>query len=222
MVKQNVVRGLLVGVVAFALTTPVSAANNSTLNQTINAGTLTTDIKDASQVTVGSPSATMSPTTFSFSCLSGGSAATGTLGTAAQRIYVTNPDGADNGWSLTMAATGGATSSWSTSYDFNDPAGSGCTDGADADTLKGQLTVNPAAGALTTDCTSCTSTGITLGSSAAFSQGTVDSVTLINAGAASSDIGQWYLTGVGLSQTIPAETPAGSYSINMTLTAAAI
>ena len=42
MVKRNVVRGLLVGVVAFALTTPVSAANNSTLNQTINAGTLTT------------------------------------------------------------------------------------------------------------------------------------------------------------------------------------
>ena len=50
----------------------------------------------------------------------------------------------------------------------------------------------------------------------------LDSVTLLNAAAASDDIWRGYLTGVGMSQTIPAEQPADSYSVNMTLTAAAI
>lgn len=199
----------------------VDAANNSTFSQTINAGTLVTDIKDSSQATVGSPSVNMSAATFSFSCQSGGSASTGTFGTNNERIYLTNPDGADNGWTLTLAATSGATANWSSGYDFNDAGGSGCTDGADADSLGGQLTVSPTPGTLTTDCSSCSSSNITKGSNTAFVQGTTDSITLLNGAAGSDDIGQWYLTGVGLSQTIPAETPAGSYSINMTLTATA-
>lgn len=198
-----------------------SALNESTFNQVINAGTLVTDIKDASQVTVASPSLNMSATNFSFTCQSGGSASTGVFGTNTERIYVTNPDGADNGWTLTMAATSGATSNWSSGYDFNDPGGSGCTDGGDADALGGQLTIDPSASTLTADCTSCTSANIAKGSSAAFNQGTLDSITLLNASNTSDDIGQWYLTDVDVSQTIPAETAAGSYNIEMTLTATA-
>jgi hypothetical protein len=205
------------------------AANNSTFSQVISTGTLSTDIMDASRVTVASPGVAMSGKSFSFDCQAGGSASTGTLGTVAQRMYVNNPDGADNGWTLTVAATGGATGRWAngganTFMDFNDPTGStaGCSDGADADTSVGQLGLDPSTGTLTTDCTSCTSTGVTLGSNASFNQGTTDSITLINAAAGSNDVWRGYLTGVTASQTIPAETPADSYTLNLTLTSTAL
>jgi hypothetical protein len=208
------------------------AANNSTFSQVINNGTLSTDIMDASRVTVASPAVGMSAKTFSFDCQAGGSASTGSFGTNTERIYVNNPDGADNGWTLAVAATSGATGRWANGgatqhIDFNDPTGStaGCTDGADADSgagSAGQLSVNPAAGSLTTDCASCNTTGVTLGSSSAFSQGTTDSITLINAAAGSNDVWRGYLTGVAASQTIPAETPADSYTLNLTLTSTAL
>lgn len=200
------------------------AANNSTFNQTINAGVLSTDILNASQATVASPSVSMTAKGFSFTCQSGGNASTGTFGSNSERIYVSNPDAADNGWTLTLAATSGATAVWTAggnTFDFNDSGSSGCSDGADADTKGGQLTVDPSAGTITTDCGSCTATNITKGSSTAFVQGTTDSITLLTAAAGSDDVWRGYLTGAGLSQTIPAETPAGSYSINMTLTATA-
>lgn len=208
------------------------AANNSNLSQVINGGTLSTDIMNASRVTVASPSVSMSAKTFSFDCQAGGSASTGSLGTNTERIYVNNPDGADNGWTLAIAATSGATSRWANggatqNIDFNDPTGStaGCTDGADADSgagSAGQLALDPSVGALTADCGSCNTSNVTLGSSSAFNQGTTDSITLINAGAASNDIWRGYLTGVAATQTIPAETPADTYTLNLTLTSTAL
>jgi hypothetical protein len=208
----------------------VYAANTPNLNQTINAGTLVTDIRDASRVTVATPAVAMSATTFSFDCKSGGSRPTGTFGTNSERIYVDNPGAAVNGWTLTLAATGGATDSWDNAgvteqYDFNDAGGApvGCGDSVgDADSLVGQLSVDPSVGTLTADCTTCTTSNITLGSASAFDQGTTDSVTLINAAAGSDDTGRWYLTDVSLAQTIPAEQPNDSYSINMTLTVTAL
>lgn len=205
----------------------VSAANTPTLNQTINPGTLVTDILDGSRVPVGSPSAAMGTKTFSFDCQNGGSASTGTLGSTSERLYVINPNAANNGWTLTIAATAGATARWqngATTYiDYNDPSGSGCSDGVgDADSTAGQLTIDPSVSTITTDCLTCVVTNVTKGSSTGFNQGTVDSITLLNAAAASDDIWRGYLTGVGLSQTIPAEQPADSYSVNMTLTATAL
>lgn len=202
------------------------AASTPDFTQTISAGTLTTDILDASRVTVASPSAALTAKTFSFSCQSGGSASTGTLGTSSQRLYVMNPSAAANGFTLTIAATSGATSKWANTgvtrtYDFNDSGTSGCSDGADADSISGQLTIDPSAGTLTTDCLSCTSTNITKGSSSAFVQGTTDSVTLLNAAAGSDDVWRGYLTGATLSQTIPAEQAPDSYSINLTVTVTA-
>lgn len=203
------------------------AAQNSDFSQVINTGSLSSDILDSSRNPVVSPSVGMSAKNFAFTCQSGGSASTGTFGTNGQRIYVSNPDSADNGWTLTIAATDGATTRWTNSgatqnFDFNDTGGSGCTDGGDTDSNAGQLTLNPAAGTVTTDCTSCTSTGITLGSSAAFNQGTTDNITLVNAAAGSNDVWRGYLTGVTASQTIPAETAADSYSLNLTLTTTAL
>lgn len=202
------------------------AAPTPTLNQTITAGTLSTDILNASLVTVASPSASLSSKGFSFDCQTGGSASTGTLGTDAEREYVINPGGANNGWTLAIAPTSGATAVWTSggnTYDFNDATTSGCADGADSgDSVGGQLTINPTAGTLTADCNStCVTTNITKGSSAAFLDGSVASVTLLTATAASDDYWRGYLTGSTLSQTIPANQPAGSYSLPMTITVTA-
>ena len=197
----------------------VYAANNSTFNQTINAGVLATDILDASRVTVASPAITMSAKNFSFDCQSGGNASTGTFGSSSQRIYVTNPGGANSGWTLTLAATSGASTLWSNTgatqtFDFNNAAGSGCT--------AGQMSVNPTAGTLTADCLTCTTTNVSKGSNSSFVQGTTDSITLLNAAAASDDAWRGYLSGATVSQTIPAEQQADAYTINMTLTSTAL
>lgn len=200
----------------------VNAANDIDLTQTINAGTLTTDVRDASRVSVANPTFALGTSTFSFDCQT----TTGTMGTNSQRIYVDNPDAADNGWTLTIAATGGATTLWQNggstqNFDFNDPTSSGCSDGADTDTKGGQLTLDPSVSTITTDCASCATTNITKGSSTAYNQGTTDSVTLLNAAAASNDVGRWYLTDIGLSQKIPAEQPVDSYTLNLTVTVTA-
>jgi hypothetical protein len=223
-------RLLLVAVAFLGITVsavPVLAANTPDLTQQINAGSLATDILDSSRVAVASPSAALSTQSFSFNCLSGGSASTGNLGTNTQRVYVINPDAADNGWTLTIAATSGNTARWQNGgvtqfFDFNDPGGSGCTDGADGDAQGGQLTVNPSVGTITTDCLACVGTNVTLGSSGSFSQGVTDSVTLINAAAGSDDIWRGYLTNAALSQTIPAEQAVDSYTLNMTVTVTAL
>ncbi len=208
---------------------PVSSygAGNSDLSQTITAGALSTDILDASRVSVASPSVAFGTKSFAFTCQSGGTASTGTLGTASQRLYVSNPQGADNGWTLSVAATSGATSKWANSgvtqtYDFNDSGTSGCSDGADPDSIPGQMTINPSVAASNLDCLTCSATGVSLGSSAAFIQGSVDAITLWNASAGSDNIWRGYLTGIGMSQTIPAEQTADSYTINLTLTATAL
>jgi hypothetical protein len=220
--KVNIATATLV-LTSLALTSVVSvyAASTSNFAQTINAGTLSVDIVNSSYVTVGSPSVTMSAKTFSFNCLSGGSASTGTFGAAEQLIYIKNPDAADNGWTVSLAgsATTAVWDSAGTDYDFNDAGGSGCTDGADADDFGGQMTVDPSVGTLATGaCASCATTAVSKGTSAAFVEGTTNSITLLTGASGSNDIGDWKLTGVSISQTIPAEQPAASdYDVDLTL-----
>lgn len=208
----GLVMGSGLGTVGYVL---ASATSNFT--QTISAGTLSVDIVDGSYVTVASPTVAMGAVTFSFSCQD----ATGTFGTASQQIYVKNPDAADAGWTVSLAASA-PTDFWDsagTDIDFNDPTGSGCTDGGDADSLKGQMTVDPSGGTLSTgQCASCVTTNVTRGSSNAYNQGTTDSITILTGASGSDDIGDWRLTGVAITQKIPAEQPAASdYDINLTL-----
>jgi len=207
--------GLLLYVVS--MQTYVLAASTSNFTQTINAGTLAVDIVNGSFVTVGSPSVAMGAVTFSFACQT----STGTFGSATEQIYVQNPDAADNGWTVSLAGSA-PTAVWDsagTDYDFNDPTTSGCTDGGDADSLGGQMTVDPSGGTIAVgNCSSCATTNITKGSSNAYNQATVDSITILTGAAGSNDIGDWTLQGVSISQKIPAEQPAASdYDINMTL-----
>lgn len=226
--KKLITRVIAVLTLCLFVASPALASNQPNFTQTINAGTLTADILDASRVSVGSPTVALTSKSFSFDCYAGGTASTGTLGTNSERVYVINPDAADNGWTLTMAATSGATSVWSdggsNTFDFNDPNGGtpGCTDGGDADSRAGQMTVDASAGTLTADCLTCTTTNVTKGSSTAYNQGTTDSVTILSASAASDDVWRGYLTGASVSQTIPAEQAVANYSLPMTLTVTAL
>lgn len=180
--------------------------------------TLNVDIVDGSGNTVGSPSVSMSATTTSNTCQT----TTGSLGTSTEKIRTTNTTGTP-GWTLTIAASGGAAANWSAttdSYDFNDASGSGCTDGADADGLAGQLSIDPS-GATNTVDSMCTNTGLSLGSSSAFSEGTTNNITLLSASASANTNCTWDLTGVSLSQNIPPFRLPGSYALQLTLTATA-
>ncbi len=201
----------------------VYASSTSNFQQTINAGTLAIDIVDGTTyASVASPVVAMGARTFSFACQT----ATGTFGSASQSIYVQNPNAANNGWTASLAASA-TTAVWDAAavvdYDFNDPTTSGCADGADTDALAGQMTVNPATGTLVIgQCNACATTSITLGSSTGYNEGVTNSVTVLTAAAASNDIGDWKLTGVSISQTIPEEQPpASDYDVNMVLSVVA-
>lgn len=196
----------------------VFAASTSELTQAINPGTLSVDIVDGSYVSVATPSFTMSAVPFSFDCQT----STGSFGSATQQIYVKNPDAADNGWTMSIAGSA-PTASWTSgalNFDFNDSNTAGCGDGADADSYKGQMTIDASGATLAKgSCATCNTTNISKGSSASFVEGTTDSITLLNAAAGSDDIGDWTLRNVSVSQKIPGEQAAANdYKINLTLT----
>ncbi len=181
-------------------------------------GPLTVDIVDAAGSSVASPAFSMTTANVSLNCQT----ITGSFGTSSQKIRVNNAT-ATPGWTLTLAATGGNTATWSSGadqYDFNDAGGSpgGCTDSGDADAHAGQLSINPAVGTITQQG-GCVSTGVSLGTVSAFDQSTLDSLTLATASGSAATGCYWDITGMTISQQLPPEKPAGSYTINVTLTA---
>lgn len=214
---------MVVLLILFSLALPTVLADNTpNFTQQINAGTLTVDIVDGSYDPVANPTVPMSNVNFSAVCQT----STGTLGTVSQKLYVENPDQADDGWTVSIAATAGPTGFWDNlgagpNYDFNDV--SGCTDGVDTDTIAGQMTINPAAGTLANGlCVGCTTTGVSLGTSASYVEGTTDSITLVSASAGADDVADYVVTGVGISQSIPAAQPTGNYELDMTVTITAL
>jgi hypothetical protein len=178
---------------------------------------LSTDIVNASGESIASPSVSMTEIPFSFAFQS----ALGTLGVDAQRVRVTNETG-NAQWTLTIAGSS-ATAYWddaSSDYDFNDPTAN-AGDGGDADSIGGQMTIDASAGTVTPK-SGCSTTGITRGGSASFSEGSANSITLLSAGATAETSCYWDFTDIDISQTIPAEQAVGAYSINMVLTVTAI
>lgn len=182
--------------------------------QIASTGSLEAKFVDSGGAEILSPSLTFSTTAASIDCQT----VSATLGTSNQKLRITNTTGSPS-WSLSIAALSGETSQWSNgtdSYDYNDSTGSGCTDGADADTNAGQLSINPGSGTSSPQ-SGCTNTGVTLGSSSAFVQGTTSSIGLISASGSAGTGCYWDVTGIDLSQTIP-PTKSGTYSLNLSIT----
>lgn len=197
----------VVVVVGGASSVYAALTDSTNFSQQINAGTLSTFIGDTTGAEVTSPNVVFPAKIVSNTVQT----SIGTYGTNTERIYVDNPGGANNGWTLTLAATGGPTAKWTSganTYAFN-----GTT------SALGQLTINPTPGTLTAEVG--TLTGITKGSSGTFSGGLNTPITILTAASTADDINRVYLTGVSASQTIPGSTPAGSYVIDFTQTAAA-
>jgi hypothetical protein len=168
---------------------------------------LSADIVDGSGASVANPTVGLSSLITGFGCQT----SSGTLGTATQKIRIIN--NTDNpAWTLAMAATGGSSSVFTTgaaSYQFNNPAGSGCNGG--------QMTVNVGSGSLSADA-GCNTAGIALGSNSAFNQGVVDQITLATGNTSAPIDCAWNITNIPLSQKVPAEQKSGNYSINFTIT----
>jgi hypothetical protein len=182
---------------------------------TAPAGSLSVDIVDGAGAPVASPSYSLNSVSQGFACQT----VTGSFGTASQKVRVTNTTGSPM-WTLSIAATSGATSLWAVSalrYDFNDSSGSGCTDGADTDSYGGQMTINASAGTSTPEG-GCNNTGVTLGSTSSYVEGSTNNITMLSASGAADTGCYWDLTDVSVSQKIPLEQSSGTYNINMTLT----
>jgi hypothetical protein len=183
------------------------------------AGTLSINIVDTGGTPIGSPTVSFPTIDTKINCQTNSSI----LGVSNAKIRIDNGT-ANPQWNLTIAATGGATSNWNNgagaNYDFNDPTTSGCGDGGDADSFAGQLSINPSVATSTPEA-GCANTGLSFGSSSAFNQGTVDSITLLTAGATAQTNCYWDITGIDMSQTIPREQINGAYNINFTVSAIA-
>ncbi len=172
-----------------------------------NPGVLSIDIVDGTGSTVPSPLFTLSSTSTAFN----NQTATGTLGSASQKIRVTNST-ANTNWAVSIAATSGPTAVWTTgsfTYDYNDPATNG-----------GKLTINPSVGTSTPQA-GCNNNGITLGASTSFSQGTIDSIGLLTSSATTPVNCYWDFTGATLSQLVPKQQQNGTYTLNLTVTVVA-
>ena len=193
------------------------AADSSELSVAVSAGTLSVDITDDSGTTVATPTVTMSGVTSGF----GDQTTTGTLGVSGQRIAVFNPTDTET-WSVTIAATTGATAVWqgaTYSFDFNEPtpvAGDGSLTVDPSVGTAEKAVINPADGSFSS--LTASPTGITLGTSDVFEQGTTDSITVFTAGATADDYAVHTLTGVSLSQNVPSGQEADTYTLDLTLT----
>jgi hypothetical protein len=162
------------------------------------------DIVDSEGNPVATPSVNFSSRNFSWSAQQ----STGTIGVSSQKIRVSNTS-ATATWTLSISATGGSSSLWNGatySYDYNGLA------------TAGRLQVNASVSTITPQG-GCSTTGISKGSATYFVQGTQDSINLVTAGGAAQTNCYWDITGIVLTQDIPASQQADNYSISMTLTA---
>ena len=202
MTKQKLLIGGVVALAAVIALVPAAKiyaeeTADSRLTQEILGGVLSTDIRDADGEIVDSPSFAMSDVSVSGQQQT----STGVFGDDDNRIYSDNPGAADDGWTLAWGATT-PVDGWKredNSYRYNGTP------------VQGQLTIDPSAATL-----NGSAAGVTLGQQASFT-GTTP-LTLVTSDATSDTVWTGYLTGVGLSQTIPAGTPAGSYTLDMTQT----
>lgn len=197
-----------IAIIAFSISSAYAqTTTDSEVTQSITNGVISTSIRDESGVIVPTPTFAMSAVVVSTSQQT----STGTFGSNSQRITVDNPNGSLTGgaWTLALNATIPNVSGWTSGSDTYAYNGATAT--------AGQLTVDPSDGTLTAVTGGVT--GVSLGTQSTFSGSTP--ISLVVASSAAASIWNGYVTGVGLSQTIPPSQPAGSYTLDMTQTVTA-
>lgn len=206
--------------IAIQLSTGVSLGAATTYPEvTSYTPELTIDMVDSLGISVPSPSFSLALAYKATGC----QLPSGSFGTSSQRLRIKNSL-SGTGWNISLAATGGAAALWertdlAADYDYNDPAG--CTNpGSDGDGEGGQLGVDPTPATFTPD-PECGVTGISRGSSANFTQGSINSITVLNASAAASLYCYWDVTGVTVTQQLSPAQEEGMYSLDLTATVVA-
>lgn len=193
--KSGVIAALMVAV-ALVVPSVAFAAVNPSLTQKINPVGFTMDIVNGSGASVAAPTVAFPDKSFSFDCQT----STATLGTATQKIFVSNTGSA--GARVTLDAV---TSTWTdggtNTYKVN---GSGCTDG--------QMTVSGGSFTKTKGSAVIADPSYPGGSFTS----SVSSVALFNTTQSDKWAGEF--TGFTLSQQIPGEAVEANYSTPMTLT----
>ena len=160
------------------------------LRSTIDPGVLSADIRDEFGDSIESPFLNLKAE--QSDCEEGGNLASGTF---EGRIYIENPQGTSDGWTLTLAEVdNGKTKDISNQYscDNND---------------KTVLSVDPTSAKLQTDCLTCTTKNILLGTN---SVDDTQSITLLRANGHSDSIGRWYITGIDVSRATSEPASNGS------------
>lgn len=209
--KKIIIGSVVAGAIVLLGGAAAYASNTTQLTQVIDTGTLTSDIVTSGGTPQNTPTLTLDQVTASGSTQT--TSATYPSGT--DQVFINNPGAASTSWNLSIAATAGPTAKWARSgggadFDFNDPAGSGATNG--------QMTVDASNATLSVTAPN-TSTGISVNPTAeAFEEGVLDGITLVSATGSFQSVWQGYLTGVEISQKIPAGQAAGTYNISLTQT----
>ena len=168
------------------------------------------DVIDGSDASIGSPEFSFPQTEF------GSQESTGIIGNDMATVFVNN-ETSHPAWTLSIKASD-SDEVWegsSHSFDFNDPDGR--TDSGDADTVGGQLTINPA-NLTITPSSGCSVTGLTRGTSTSFSEGATDSIVLLSSGATADADCSWELRGINMEQVLPENQSADEYSLDLILT----
>lgn len=190
------------GVAVLGITATTYADDVTELTQVIDAGVLSTDVIDASGNTVANPTITFPVKTQEASVQT--SNATYPSGT--NRALVSNP-GATSAWRLQLQAEDGEGALW-------ERDGGGATFDYNGTAAQGQMTIDATSGTATLATLHGTATGITQQASpqafAAAPNHVLDILT-----ASGGVMWEGYLTGINISQTIPAGQAAGTYRINL-------
>ena len=194
----SLVLGLIVLVQAWASTTP-------TFNQTISAAALSVDIVDSGGSTVETPTVDFGGVNFSFDYQD----SHGQFATSSERVRANNPTAKDT-WTVSLAgsAPGATWTDGGNTYNFDDPTGSGETNG--------QMSFDPSTGSIT-GVDGCSADHVSKGISESFEEGVTDSIDIMIASAGAATACQWDFIGAAenLLQKIPAGQVVGSYSLGM-------
>ncbi len=194
----------------FALGT-IHAETQTQLSVTIYPMPLNVLIVDQNKKEVESPNVPFDPLIFNFIHQS----TTGILGTGDEQIFVANLTSVQP-WTVNMAAKYGPETLWSDiPLGYGDDCTNACMDYNNGTGI-GQLTVDPSTGQVIREDYGDTD-GIILGTKTAFVQGYKNSVMLFRSSSAEAYHG-YSLTGVTLTQTVPAEQLPRGYTLDMAIT----
>ena len=193
----------------------VSLEDGDYVSLAVTIGDLSVDIVDDSVMSISSPVIDFGEMSFSHSSVE----TTSTFGTDDFSILIENQT-PDSQWTLYLSAES-PDSLWegeNYSLDFNDV--DGATDGLDVDTAGGQMTIDPSVATITPS-TGCSSDALSLGSEASFSEGVIDSISILSAASSAEIDCSWEITGIQITQMVPANQYSDDYSLGLVLTAVA-